>query len=93
MTQTFTLGSRHAAVPILPLHRSPALNRSPEGPSLLARLAQLFHRGTDRLQTIRQLNGLSDELLRDIGVDRFDIEGSVDALIEKTDQEARRIPR
>jgi len=87
MTQTFILGRRDAAVPILPLHRSP------DQISLWQRLAQLFHRGNERLQTIRQLNGLSDELLRDIGVDRFDIEGSVDALIDMRDQEARRIPR
>ena len=84
---TFTLGRRDAAVPILPLHRSP------DGASMFQRLAKLFHRGNDRFQTIRQLNRLSDELLRDIGVDRFDIEGSVDALIEKSDLETRRIPR
>jgi uncharacterized protein YjiS (DUF1127 family) len=87
MNQTFTLGRRDASVPILPLHRS-----SPSEISLWQRLARLFHRGNDRVQTIRQLNRLSDELLRDIGVDRFDIEGSVDALIDKTDRE-RRIPR
>jgi uncharacterized protein YjiS (DUF1127 family) len=86
MNQTSTLGRRDAAVPILPLHRSP------DQASLWRRLAQLFHRGSDRLQTVRQLNSLSDELLRDIGVDRFDIEGSVDALIDKSDRE-RRIPR
>ncbi|HEY2890813.1 MAG TPA: DUF1127 domain-containing protein [Dongiaceae bacterium] len=86
MNQTFTLGRRDAAVPILPLHRSP------DQAGLWQRLARLFHRGADRFQTIRQLNSLSDELLRDIGVDRFDIEGSVDALIDKSDRE-RRIPR
>jgi uncharacterized protein YjiS (DUF1127 family) len=86
MNQTFTLGRRDAAVPILPLHRSP------DQASLWRRLAQLFHRGNDRFQTVRQLNSLSDEMLRDIGVDRFDIEGSVDALIDKSDRE-RRIPR
>jgi uncharacterized protein YjiS (DUF1127 family) len=81
MTHSATLGSRNAAVPILTLHRSPA------EASLWQRLARLVHRGNNRLQTIRQLNSLSDEMLRDIGVDRFDIEGSVDALIEKANQE------
>jgi uncharacterized protein YjiS (DUF1127 family) len=81
MTQTVTLGSRNAAVPILTLHRSPA------EASLWQRLANLFRRGNERLQTIRQLNALSDEMLRDIGVDRFDIEGSVDTLIQKSHQE------
>ena len=84
MNQSITLGSRSAAV-TLPLHRTPA--------TLWQRLANLFRRSSDRLQTIRQLNALSDEMLRDIGVDRMDIEGSVDALIAITDEEARRIPR
>ena len=87
MNQTFTLGRRDSVVPILPLHRSPA------EAGLWQRLAKLFRSGNERLQTIRQLNRLSDEQLRDIGVDRFDIESSVDALIANKDQEARRIPR
>lgn len=81
MTQTVTLGSRNATVPILTLHRSPA------EASLWQRLARLFQRSNERLQTIRQLNALSDEMLRDIGVDRFDIEDSVDTLIQKSHQE------
>jgi uncharacterized protein YjiS (DUF1127 family) len=87
MNQTFTLGRRDSVVPILPLHRSPT------EASLWQRLAKLFRSGNERLQTISQLNRLSDEQLRDIGVDRFDIESSVDALIANRDQEARRIPR
>ena len=85
MNHTATLGSRNAAVPVLPLHRAPA------GTGLWQRLAGLFRRGNERLQTIRQLNGLSDELLRDIGVDRNDIEGSVDALL--ANHETGRNPR
>ena len=84
MNHSITLGSRSAAVTTLP--------RIPEA-GIWQRLAGLFRRSSDRLQTIRQLHGLSDEMLRDIGVDRLDIEGSVDALIAKSDEEARRIPR
>ena len=84
MNQSITLGSRNAAVT--------TFSRAPEA-GILRRLAGLFRRSSDRFQTIRQLHGLSDEMLRDIGVDRLDIEGSVDALIAKSDEEARRIPR
>lgn len=84
MTHSITLGSRNAPATTLP--------RTPEA-GILHRLAGLFRRSSDRLQTIRQLHSLSDEMLRDIGVDRLDIEGSVDALIAKSDVEARRIPR
>ena len=87
MTQTFTLGSRNAAVPILPLHRSPA------GPSLWQRLVGLVRRGNGRLQTIRQLNALSDEMLRDIGVERADIEHSVDAMLGISNEDTSRTPR
>ena len=84
MNQTATLGSRSTAT--LTLHRAPEA-------TVWQRLASLFRRSSDRLHTIRQLNALSDEMLRDIGVDRLDIEGSVDALITKSDEESRRIPR
>ena len=84
MNQSITLGTSNAAVT--------TFSRAPEA-GILHRLAGLFRRSSDRFQTIRQLNGLSDEMLRDIGVDRLDIEGSVDALIAKSDEEARRIPR
>ena len=84
MNHSITLGSPSAGVTTLP--------RTPEA-GIWRRLAGLFRRSSDRLQTIRQLHGLSDEMLRDIGVDRLDIEGSVDALIAKSDEEARRIPR
>jgi uncharacterized protein YjiS (DUF1127 family) len=87
MPQTFTLGSRNSAVPILPLHRAPA------GSSLWQRLGGLFRRGNARLQTIRQLNALSDEMLRDIGVDRYDIEGSVDNLIVNSGKQIGGPPR
>ncbi len=83
MNHTATLGSRNAAVPVLPLHRAPA------EASLWQRLATLFRRGNERLQTIRQLRGLSDEMLRDIGVDRFDIEGSVDQLLDRSETASR----
>jgi len=87
MNNTVTLGNRNAAVPILPLHRAPA------EAGLWHRLVALFRRGNDRLQTIRELNGLSDELLRDIGVDRYDIEGSVDTLLANSRSETGRDPR
>ncbi len=87
MPQTFALGSRNSAVPILPLHRGPA------GSSLWQRLGGLFRRGNARLQTIRQLNALSDEMLRDIGVDRYDIEGSVDKLIVNSGKKIGGPPR
>jgi len=67
MPQTLTFGRNRA--------------RSADGPSLWRRFAGLFQRGSERLQTIRELHGLSDEMLRDIGVDRDDIERSVDALL------------
>ncbi len=79
MNHTAALGSRNAAVPVLPLHRAPA------EAGLWQRLADLFRRGNERLQTVRQLKGLSDEMLRDIGVDRFDIEGSVDQLLDRNE--------
>ena len=78
MPQTFALGSRNSAVPILPLHRAPA------GPSLWQRFTGLFQHNNERLQTIRQLNALSDEMLRDIGVERQDIERSVDAMLARS---------
>lgn len=84
MNHSITLGSRSAGGTTLP--------RTPET-GIWRRLAGLLRRSSDRLQTIRQLNALSDEMLRDIGVDRFDIEASVDTLIAKSDEEARRIPR
>ena len=84
MNQTVTLG--HSAT-------VSALRSRVSEANFWERLTGLFRRSSDRLQTIRQLNALSDEMLRDIGVDRLDIEGSVDALIAKTDVEARRIPR
>ena len=84
MNHSITLGSRNAAVT--------TFRRTPEA-GIWQRLASLVRRSSDRLLTIRQLNALSDEMLRDIGVDRLDIEGSVDALIAKSDEEARRIPR
>ena len=87
MNNIVSLGSRNAAVPVLPLHRAPA------DASLWRRIAGLFRHGNERLQTIRQLNGLSDELLRDIGVDRHDIEGSVDALLANPGNETGRDPR
>lgn len=87
MTQTFALGSRNAAVPILPLHRAPS------SPSLWERLAGLVRRSNGRLQTIRQLSALSDEMLRDIGVERADIEGSVDAILGASNKDTSRTPR
>ena len=84
MTHSITFGSHNAA--------ATTLSRAPEA-GILHRLAGLFRRSSDRFQTIRQLHSLSDEMLRDIGVDRLDIEGSVDALIAKSDEETRRIPR
>ena len=83
MNHTAALGSRNATVPVLPLHRAPV------EASLWQRLASLFRRGNDRLQTIRQLKGLSDDMLRDIGVDRFDIEGSVDQLLDRNEATSR----
>jgi uncharacterized protein YjiS (DUF1127 family) len=83
MNHTVALGSRNAAVPVLPLHRAPV------EASLWQRLAGLFRRGSERLQTIRQLRGLSDEMLLDIGVDRFDIEGSVDQLLDRNETASR----
>ena len=49
--------------------------------TLWRRFAGLFRRSNERLQTIRELHGLSDEMLRDIGVDRDNIESSVDAIL------------
>jgi len=83
MNHTVALGSRNATVPVLPLHRAPAQA------GLLQRLAGLFRRGNERLQTVRQLRSLSDEMLRDIGVDRFDIEGSVDQLLDRSETASR----
>jgi uncharacterized protein YjiS (DUF1127 family) len=70
MAQTLTFGRNRASS-----------TRQPASRSLWQRFAGLFQRSNERLQTIRELHGLSDEMLRDIGVDRDDIERSVDAML------------
>ncbi len=83
MTQTLSFG-----------RNAPATSHSgPAAPSLWQRLAGLFRRSNERLQTIRELHGLSDEMLRDIGVDRDAIEQSVDALLAVSSVETNRTPR
>jgi uncharacterized protein YjiS (DUF1127 family) len=54
-------------------------------PTLWSRLTGLFQRNTERLATIRELQSLNDQMLRDIGVDRDNIEASVDALYSAVD--------
>jgi uncharacterized protein YjiS (DUF1127 family) len=71
MAQTLTFGRNRAS----------SNTRQPASRSLWQRFAGLFQRSNERLQTIRELHGLSDEMLRDIGVDRDDIERSVDAML------------
>ena len=62
-------------------------------PSLWQRFTALFHSSNERLQTIHQLNALSDEMLRDIGVEREDIERSVDVMLAQSSGETSRTPR
>jgi hypothetical protein len=58
---------------------------------LLGRLAQLFSRVTEAFQPAHspqlpvELQGLSDRLLRDIGVERGDLPPALDDLISRAD--------
>jgi uncharacterized protein YjiS (DUF1127 family) len=86
MTQTLSFGRNTAPAP-------QTLHLRQTAPSLRQRLAGLFRHSNERLQTIRELHGLSDEMLRDIGVERDDIEQSVDALLAVSSVETNRTPR
>jgi uncharacterized protein YjiS (DUF1127 family) len=83
MTQTLAFGRSVAA-------QAP---RRQAAPSLWQRFTALFQNSNERLQTIRQLNALSDEMLRDIGVERQDIEHSVDVMLAQSSDETSRTPR
>ena len=87
MTQILSFGRA------TPADAANTLDSGHAAPSLWQRLAGLFHRSNERLQTIRELHGLSDEMLRDIGVDRDDIEQSVDTLLAVSSPETNRTPR
>jgi uncharacterized protein YjiS (DUF1127 family) len=87
MTQTIFFGRNATA------GASETSRPSQATPSLWQRVASLFRRNNDRLQTIRELHGLSDEMLRDIGIDRDDIEQSVGALLAGSRLDTNRIPR
>jgi uncharacterized protein YjiS (DUF1127 family) len=86
MTQTLSFGRNTAQAPR-------TLHSGQPARSLWQRLAGLFLRNNERLQTIRELHGLSDEMLRDIGVERDEIEQSVDALLAASSAETNRTPR
>jgi uncharacterized protein YjiS (DUF1127 family) len=86
MTQTLSFGRNTAQAP-------ETLHSGQTAPSLWQRVVGLFRHSNERLQTIRELHGLSDEMLRDIGVDRDDIEQSVDALLAVSSVETNRTPR
>jgi uncharacterized protein YjiS (DUF1127 family) len=86
MTQILSFGRNTAPAP-------QTLHLRQTTPSLWQRLAGLFRRSNERLQTIRELHGLSDEMLRDIGVERDEIEQSVDALLAVSSVETNRTPR
>ena len=83
MTQTLAFGRSLAS----------SASRSRTAPTLWQRLTALFQRSNERLQTIRQLNALSDEMLRDIGVGREDIERAVDAMLANSNEGTSRLPR
>ncbi len=74
MTQTLAFGHGVAA----------GTRKHQAARSIWRRFTGLFQRNNERLQTIRQLNAMSDEMLRDIGVEREDIERSVDAMLAKS---------
>ena len=88
MPQTLTFGRNVASNAPDKLHRAQTANSS-----LWQRLVGLFHTSSERQQTIRELHALSDEMLRDIGVDRDDIERSVDAMLATSSEESSRNPR
>jgi uncharacterized protein YjiS (DUF1127 family) len=88
MPQTLAFGRNAASSAPDKLHRGQTA-----GPSIWQRIAGLFQRSNERLQTIRELHALSDEMLRDIGVDRDDIEQSVDAMLATSSEETSRNPR
>ena len=88
MPQTLAFGRRATSNASDKLHLGQA-----GGPSLWQRFAALFQRSNERLQTIRELHGLSDAMLRDIGVERDDIERSVDAMLATSNEETSRTPR
>ena len=88
MPRTLTFGRIVASSARDTLHRGRTA-----GPSLWQRFTGLFQRGNERLHTIRELHALSDEMLRDIGVERDDIERSVDALLAASSEETSRTPR
>jgi uncharacterized protein YjiS (DUF1127 family) len=88
MPQTLAFGRNAASNTSDKLHRGQVA-----GPSLWQRFAGLFRRSNERLHTIRELHALSDEMLRDIGVERDDIERSVDAMLATSNAEPSRTPR
>jgi uncharacterized protein YjiS (DUF1127 family) len=83
MTQTLSFGRGVTT-------QAPRLQAAP---SLWQRFTALFQNSNERLQTIRELNALSDEMLRDIGVERQDIERSVDVMLAQSSGETSRTPR
>ena len=84
MTQTLTFGRNTA---------DKTSRGQAAAPSAWQRFAGLFQRSNERLQTIRELQALSDEMLRDIGVERDDIERSVDTMLAISSEETSRTPR
>ncbi len=81
MPDTLTFGRNSNAAARADAGVSPTLRPTPWD-----RLAGLFRRGNQRLATVRELHGLSDKMLRDIGVERDEIEASVDALLAASDK-------
>jgi uncharacterized protein YjiS (DUF1127 family) len=88
MPQTLTFGRTAASSARDKSHRGQTA-----GPSLWQLFTGLFQRGNERLHTIRELHALSDEMLRDIGVERDDIERSVDAMLAASSEDTSRSPR
>lgn len=52
-------------------------------PSLIAKLLHLFHASRERNSAINELDGLTDDRLRDIGVERFAIASRIDTEMAK----------
>jgi len=87
MPQTLTFGRNTASNASDKQHQGQAT-----APSLWQRLAGLFQSSNERLETIRELQGLNDEMLRDIGIDRDDIERAVDAMLATSSETTNRTP-
>jgi uncharacterized protein YjiS (DUF1127 family) len=75
-----------------PITRDGARPAGKAGASLLHRLSEFLWRSGERLQTVRELNSLSDRMLQDIGIQRPNIERAVDELLTRSRVSAGRLP-